>query len=498
MFTHQTWGSLSMNRRLLLGLAAALVVGACNDQQEPNTGAPDPGSEFAATSGTIGINVILKAPATAANRTELAKYGTLLDEIAELNAIRVRAKASELPAIQALPFVKAASPDAERNARPIDAVAASDFASGRFAWDQDAVDVGNVGRLGRTVTFDGTGVYVAILDTGLLPTWRQYFPQQRIATQFAIAFGGGGQDRGNVSEQPNKWEDDVNSHGTHVTSTVLGYQLAPATATAPAVVFNGTAPMATVIPVKVLNQNGSGWSSMIAAGIMYVRSLKLGPLANSPVVINMSLGGPTLDALEQAAIDAAVQAGVILVASAGNSGPTGAMGFPGAYGPVISVASAGYVQEWNSTLGNNWWNVRNPVDPTDPAEYYISDFSALRTGTQDLDVAAPGSWVVGPYQVNQSNQGSFFFVGGTSQASPHVAGIVALMLQKNPTLGEAAPANRAPRAEQILTSTAIQIPDINQQVRPGPGAPLETPPSWDQNRSGSGLATADEALAATP
>ena len=68
-------------------------------------------------SGTIGINVILKAPATAANRTELAKYGNLMDEIAELNAIRVRAKASQLPAIQALPFVASASPDAVRNAR---------------------------------------------------------------------------------------------------------------------------------------------------------------------------------------------------------------------------------------------------------------------------------------------------------------------------------------------------------------------------------------------
>jgi len=201
--------------------------------------------------------------------------------------------------------------------------------------------------------------------------------------------------------------------------------------------------------------------------------------------------------VEQAAIDSAVQAGVIIVASAGNSGPTGAMGYPGAYQPVISVASAGYVQEWNSTSGNNWWNARNPADPTNPEEYYISDFSALRTGTQDLDVAAPGSWTVGPYQVNQSNRNSYFFLGGTSMASPHVAGIVALMLQKNPTLGVAA-VDRAAQAERILTSTAIQIPDVNQQVRPTAGAPLETPPSWDQNRSGSGLATADAALAGTP
>jgi subtilisin family serine protease len=477
-----------MNRRLILSLAVVLAIGACSDQAP--TGNSNP-TELASISGSIGINVILKAPATAANRTELAKYGTLLDEIAELNAIRVRAKADQLPAIQALPFVAAASPDAVRNAKPVDAVSATNFANGLSAWDQDAINVTNFGTTTRQVPFDGSGVYVAILDTGLLPTWRQYFPEQRVATQLAKAFGGGGQDKGNVSELPNKWEDDVNSHGTHVTSTILGYQIAPTAR------FNGTAPLATIIPVKVLNQNGSGWSSMIARGILYIRDLKLGALANSPVVINMSLGGPSLDALEKAAIDAAIQAGVIIVASAGNSGPTGAMGFPGAYAPVIAVASAGYVREWEGS--NSWWNnaVSNTTDATDPAQYYISDFSALRTGTQDLDVAAPGSWVVGPFQLNQSNRTSFFFLGGTSMASPHVAGIVALMLQKNPTLGEAAP-DRAARAEQILTSTAIPIPYIGQTVRPGPGATPQAIPSWTTDRSGSGLATADAALAATP
>jgi subtilisin family serine protease len=114
----------------------------------------------------------------------------------------------------------------------------------------------------------------------------------------------------------------------------------------------------------------------------------------------------------------------------------------------------------------------------------------LRTGTQDLDVAAPGSWVVGPFQ-EQSGKIDYFFVGGTSESAPHVTGIVALMLQKNGGLV-------AGQAEQILESTAIQIPYVNQQVIPLPGLAPVTLPSWDQNRSGAGLATADAALAATP
>ena len=59
----------------------------------------------------------------------------------------------------------------------------------------------------------------------------------------------------------------------------------------------------------------------------------------------MSLGGPSLDAMEKAAIDYAIGKGVIIVASAGNEGEAG-MGYPGAYAPVISVAAAGWVGEW--------------------------------------------------------------------------------------------------------------------------------------------------------
>jgi subtilisin family serine protease len=322
-------------------------------------------------------------------------------------------------------------------------------------------------------------VYVAVIDSGLVDSWRQYFPQERIATEYAICFGGGGMEQGVVSTQPNKWEHDQDSHGTHVTSTILGYSFF-------GIPTNGVAPMATIIPVKVLNQNGWCWSSVTAQGILYVADLKDGPLADYPVVINMSLGGPQLDSVEQAAIDYAISKGVIIVASAGNNGPDG-MGYPGAYEPVISVAASGWIWEWIPAPGGlPWWWGRDVVDPTDPADFYIADWSSRELSGQDLDLAAPGSWVVGPYQM-QSGWISYYYLGGTSMASPHVAGIVALMLQKDSGLS-------ATEAEAILEGSAIYLAPGTREIHT-PWGTTENP-SWDEDATGAGLVSAIEALSA--
>lgn len=430
----------------------------------------------APASKTIGINVVLNTAVTDAILADLGTRGTVLNVMAELNALTMRTSSALLPSIRKLPYVAAANPDAERNGAPVDSVAVTDFSAGLSTWNLDAINVTDFGFDNRQVAYDGTGVYVAVLDTGLLDSWRQYFPEERIAEEYAISFGGGGGETGFVSDQPNKWEHDQNSHGTHVTSTILGYSLRGTP-------VNGVAPMATVIPVKVLNQNGSGWSSVIARGITYVADLKAGPLAGYPVVINMSLGGPILDAIEKAAIDYAISKGVIIVASAGNNGEAG-MGYPGAYEPVISVAAAGWIGEWTPVGNSAWWYNRNVADPTSASDYYITDFSSREKSGQDLDVAAPGSWIVGSYQVN-SGQLGYYFLGGTSMASPHVAGLVALMAQKNPAL-------TAATAEMVLEDTAIEIPAGSKTIYEPSGT--TTIVSWGTDATGSGLVNADDAL----
>lgn len=463
---------------LLIGVSLASGVHAAGPRIKAQT-------STTTSSSSLGVNVLLNTDVSEAVLAQLAFYGKVRDVLPQIRGVTMQTTADKLALLQALPFVAAANPDAERNGAPIDTVPVSNFANGLGTWNLDAINVTDPGFNNRRVPYDGQGVYVAVLDTGLLDSWRQYFPQERIATQYGRCFGGGGGENGTVSEQPNKWEHDQNSHGTHVISTIIGFSLR-------GVPVNGVAPRATIIPVKVLNQNGRGWSSVVCRGIIYVAELKSGPLADKPVIINMSLGGSALDAMEKAAIDYAIGKGVIIVASAGNRGMRG-MGYPGAYGPVISVAACGWVGEWTyavprSGVNPAWWYSKDVLDPTNPDDFYITSFSGRALPGQDLDVAAPGSWVVGPYQLN-SGQTSYYFLGGTSMACPHVAGIVALMAQKNPTL-------TAAEAETILETSALPLPPGSRMVLTPYGWMM--PVTWGADATGAGIVQADAAIAATP
>lgn len=123
---------------------------------------------------------------------------------------------------------------------------------------------------------------------------------------------------------------------------------------------------------------------------------------------------------------------------------------------------------------------------------------------QQLDVLAPGIWVVAPWQTN-SGQLHTSYVNGTSFSSPLVAGVVALMLQKNPnpTFNPGCAASEWPlqcNVESILTSSAIALPP----AEPPDGCVTVRDPEeqvevcWLADAVGAGIVTADAALGATP
>ena len=233
-----------------------------------------------------------------------------------------------------------------------------------------------------------------------------------------------------------------------------------------------------------------------------------GHLGNSPLVINHSGGGSGDDVLLGAAIDYAIAHGVVVVMAAGNEADAG-MRFPGRYAPVISAGATGSVGEFPPDDPTHTQWILNDVAEGDPSQHFIAPFSAWELPGQDLDVLAPGFVVpvAGPLAGGGIGQVDYTYGFGTSFASPHVAGIAALMLQKNPGL-------TAAQIEEILENTAFPLPpgcrDI-VSVGVGPGHwpsfrwadhanifLFNATVCWDASPAGHGLVQADAALAATP
>ena len=158
----------------------------------------------------------------------------------------------------------------------------------------------------------------------------------------------------------------------------------------------GVAPGAKVIPIKVCEPIGCSGSA-INAGVDYVTSLKLAN-PNQPIVINESLGGPRLDPVEKAAVDAAMAAGVVMVASAGNEGDAG-HGFPGRLraghlGRRPAVGHSG-----RDHPDKTWW--LDHVPETGRREVYIAGFSSRQKAGQYLDVVPTGRYLLLPYPCAQ-------------------------------------------------------------------------------------------------
>jgi subtilisin family serine protease len=251
--------------------------------------------------------------------------------------------------------------DARVKTVEVDAVAQA--CSETVPWGVSRVQAPSVQAGGNS----GVGVKVAVIDTGIEYTHPDLSANYK-----------GGYDYVNADSDPM----DDHGHGTHCAGII-------AAAAGNGLGVVGVAPGASLHAVKVLDAAGSGSYSSIIAGLQWC-------VDNHMQVASMSLGG-TVDSLSlHNACDAAVAAGVTVVAAAGNAGPgADTVGYPAKYSSVIAVSA------------------------TDQSNA-IASFSS--TGPS-VAVAAPGVSIYSTYR-----GGGYATMSGTSMACPHVAGTAALVI----------------------------------------------------------------------
>jgi len=239
-----------------------------------------------------------------------------------------------------------------------------------------------------TVTNGSSAVKIAVLDTGIdhnHPSLANF-----VNTSLGRTFVGG-------------TTMDVQGHGTHVAGTIASYGS-----------VSGVMQNATLIPVKVLGDDGSGSLYGITQGILYAANIDAD-------VINMSLGGGGYNQSMDEAVQTATSQGTIVVAASGNDGAS-SISYPAAYSSVIAVGSV----TSNRTR---------------------SSFSNYGSG---LELMAPGSNIYSTYPNSR-----YTSLSGTSMATPHVAGVAGLIRAANPNISVS-------QARQILRDTAQEAGSSTQ------------------------------------
>lgn len=244
--------------------------------------------------------------------------------------------------------------------------------------------------------YDGKGVKIAVLDTGVDATHPDLKGQVTAAKNFSTS----------------ATTADKYGHGTHVASIAAG------TGAKSGGKFKGVAPGATLLNGKVLSDDGYGDDSGIIAGMEWAAQ-------QGADVINLSLGGtdtPGIDPLEAEVNKLSEEKGILFAIAAGNEGEWGdsTVGSPGSAASALTVGAVD-VKDKLASFSSRGPTADGAIKP---------DVTA--PGVDITAAAAPGSVI--DKEVGQ-NPAGYLTISGTSMATPHVAGAAALLKQQHPDWG---------------------------------------------------------------
>lgn len=260
------------------------------------------------------------------------------------------------------------------------------------SWGLDRIDQTSL-PLNGTYNFarTGSGVTAYIVDTGILANHSE-FTGRLITGMTAINDGRG--------------TTDCNGHGSHVAGTVGGTKY-------------GVAKSVTLVPVRVLDCNGSGSWSGVIAGLEWIANQHQGAGGATKAVANMSLGGGASSSID-AAVANLSNLGVTVVVAAGNSSKNACNYSPAREPSAVTVGAT----------------------TNSDARASYSNFGSC------LDIFAPGSSIKSAWYTSSTSTNT---ISGTSMASPHVAGAVALFLES----GAASPASVSTWVKSVASTGKV-------------------------------------------
>ena len=345
----------------------------------------------------------------------LERTGRAMDRLGLIEDPRLRARLETLLAIKSLrddPQIEYAEPNYR-----VRAMAAPNDTGYPFQWHYPLIDL----PAAWDTTTGNSQVIVAVVDTGILSRHPDLTGQWVNGYDF-VSNADRARDGDGIDPDPEDPGDGDSTasnsfHGTHVSGTV-------AAAGNNGIGVAGVAYNARIMPLRALGAGGAGTTYDVDQAVRFAAGLAndSGTLPARPAdIINLSLGGAPFSQSSQALYRQVRAAGVVMVASAGNEASS-RPSYPAAYDGVISVAAVDAQRQ-----RANYSNTGSSIDLAAPG------------GDSGVDLNGDGypDGVLSTGGVGTGGSFGYTFLSGTTMASPHVAGVIALMKSVNAELSPA-------------------------------------------------------------